>query len=96
LEYNGVDLTNIAAIIDLWKDGQVDREIAVKTKIPRGYVTAVRHMLGLDPNRLHIDSPSRKQAVIELAKTGMEVEQVAKLLKVNIFNVRRWVKETMK
>ncbi len=96
LEYNGVDLSHIAMMIDLWKSGEIDREIAVKVKVPMGYVTAVRHMLGLDPNRLHVDSPSRKQAVLELARTGMNAEQVARILKINVVSVRRWFEEIEK
>jgi len=91
LSYEGVDLTKIAEAIDCWKQGMVDREISEKMALPSVYVSSIRKMLGLKPNWKHVSTRARRKAAKAMSKDGVEVTDIAKLLKVPAAQARLWL-----
>lgn len=91
LEYEGVDLTKLAQAIDCWKQGMVDREVAEKLDLKMVYVTSVRKLLDLKANWKHVSTRARRKAAKAMQKEGLEVHEIAKLLKVQANLVKTWL-----
>lgn len=91
LEYKDVDLTTLAKAIDCWKQGMVDREVSEKLNLKMVYVTSVRKLLGLKANWKHVSTRARRKAAKAMQKDGLDVSEIAKLLKVHANLVKTWL-----
>lgn len=92
LEYEGVNLTPLTKVIDLWKEGMVDHEVAEDIAMPVHYIAAVRKVLGLSANYRHVSTRSRRKAARAMAKEGQTAEEIASILKVRTEVVDKWLK----
>ena len=91
LEYAGVDLSRLADALDMWKDGKIDREVAEKMDIPVVYVASIRKMLGITPNYKHAKSREKRHTAELMFKDGMEVGDIARILRVPKKLAAGWV-----
>lgn len=91
LEHDGVDLTPIVTVIDFWREGMVDHEIAEELRIPVHYVAAVRKVLKLSANYRHVSTRTRRKAARSMAEGGQSAEEIAAVLKVKVNIVQKWL-----
>lgn len=91
LEYEGIDLSQLATALDMWKAGKIDREISTVMKIPVVYVASLRKMLGIDANYKHVKTREKRQAAETLLKDGMAPSDIARILRVPLAVVRTWL-----
>jgi hypothetical protein len=91
LEYKGVDLSRLARAIECWQQGMVDREISEEMALPMVYVSSIRKFLGLKANWKHVSTRARRKAAKAMVKDGVEVQDIAKMLKVHVGLVKSWL-----
>lgn len=91
LEYRGVDLSRLARAIECWQQGMVDREISEKMNLPMVYVSSIRKFLGLKANWKHVSTRARRKAAKAMHKDGVDVQDIAKMLKVHAALVKSWL-----
>jgi len=94
LEYDGIDLSRIAAALDMWKDGKIDREISEALEgVPVVYVASLRKMIGIDANYKHVKTREKRKAAETLVKDGMGLPDIARILRVPLAVVKTWLPE---
>jgi hypothetical protein len=91
LKHGDIDLTPITRVIDFWKEGMVDHEVAEELDLPVHYIAAVRKVLALSANYRHVSTRARRKAARSMAEGGQKAEEIASILKVKAEIVQKWL-----
>lgn len=91
LMYEEIDLAPIAKVIDSWKEGMVDHEVAEILKLPIHYIAAVRKVLGMVANYRHVSTRARRRAARAMANEGQSIAEIASILKIRAEIIEKWV-----